>query len=113
VKTTLYAARESYAELLAGGVRIWEYQPTNLHAKTIVADGMWSSIGSMNFDNRSMVFNDEAALIALDSTLGARMDSVFLADLTHAREVTPTTIEHRSPLARLLEWGASLLSRVL
>jgi cardiolipin synthase len=113
VKTTLYAARESYAELLAGGVRIFEYQPTNLHAKTIVADGIWSSIGSMNFDNRSMVFNDEAALIALDSTLGARMDSVFLADLTHAREVTAATIDDRSPLDRLLEWGASLLSRVL
>ncbi|HEU4629977.1 MAG TPA: phospholipase D-like domain-containing protein [Gemmatimonadaceae bacterium] len=113
VKTTLYAARESYDELLTGGVRVYEYQPTNLHAKTIVADAMWSSIGSMNFDNRSLAFNDEAALVVLDSVLGARMDSIFLADLTHAREVTRGALEARSPVDRLLQWGASLLSRVL
>ena len=56
------AGRRTYAELLDGGVRIFEYQPTMLHAKTLVVDGAWSSVGSVNFDNRSFQLNDEATL---------------------------------------------------
>ena len=58
VKTTWYAGRALYEKLLAGGVKIYEYQPTMMHAKTIVVDGLWSAIGSMNFDNRSIAFNN-------------------------------------------------------
>src|SRR5262249_597369 len=63
VKTTWYAGRNRYEELLRAGVRIYEYQPTMLHSKTIVVDGVWGSIGSMNFDNRSMAFNAESNLV--------------------------------------------------
>ncbi|HKN59416.1 MAG TPA: phospholipase D-like domain-containing protein, partial [Gemmatimonadaceae bacterium] len=66
VKTTWYAGRTYYEKLLEGGVKIYEYQPTMMHSKTMVVDGMWSSIGSMNFDNRSLSFNDESVLVALD-----------------------------------------------
>src|SRR4029078_5382979 len=66
VKTTWYAGRTYYEKLLEGGVKIYEYQPTMMHAKTMVVDGMWSCIGSMNFDNRSLSFNDESMLVALD-----------------------------------------------
>ena len=113
IKSTLWAGRARYDELLRGGVRIYEYQPTNMHAKTMVVDGVWTAIGSMNFDNRSLAFNDEAALVALDTTLGARMDSLFLDDLRHAREVTLATHSRRPWTHRVREWGASLLSRVL
>jgi cardiolipin synthase len=113
VKTTLLAGRHRYGELLRGGVRVYEYQPTNMHAKTIVVDGLWSSIGSMNFDNRSFAFNDEATLVAHDRALGARMDSIFLADLEHAREITLAAHERRGWMDRAMEWGANLLSRVL
>ena len=87
VKTTWYAGRYRYEELLRGGVRIYEYQPTMMHSKTIVADGVWSSIGSMNFDNRSMAFNNESNLVVLDRAFGAQMDSVFLDDLRYSKEI--------------------------
>src|SRR5206468_8968413 len=50
VKTTWYAGRTYYEKLLEGGVKVYEYEPTMMHAKTLVVDGMWSAIGSMNFD---------------------------------------------------------------
>lgn len=113
VKTTYYAARKRYEELLEGGVRIYEYQPSNMHAKTFVIDGIFSTIGSLNFDNRSIAFNNEATLVALDRTLGAQMDSIFLADLEYSVEVELETFRRRPLRGRLLEWGAHLLSRVL
>ena len=87
VKTTWYAGRYRYEELLGRGVRIYEYQPTMLHSKTIIVDGLWGSIGSMNFDNRSIAFNDESNLVVLDSAFGAQMDSVFLDDLRYSKEI--------------------------
>ncbi|HEX5580908.1 MAG TPA: phospholipase D-like domain-containing protein [Gemmatimonadaceae bacterium] len=113
VKTTYYAARSRYEELLAGGVRIYEYQPSNMHAKTFVVDGMWSTIGSLNFDNRSIAFNNEATLVTLDGGVGARMDSVFLADLEYAKEITLEEFSRRPWRGKVLEWGANLISRVL
>jgi cardiolipin synthase A/B len=113
VKTTWYAGRNRYEELLAAGIRIYEFQPTMLHSKTIVADGIWSTVGSMNFDNRSMAFNSESNLVVLDRQFGAAMDSVFLDDLRYAKEITLDEFRRRSRWEQLLERGASLLSRVL
>src|SRR5205814_1498125 len=87
VKTTWYAGRTYYEKLLEGGVKIYEYEPTMMHAKSMVVDGMWSSIGSMNFDNRSLSFNDESMLVALDRKVGAQMDSVFMDDLKWSKEI--------------------------
>jgi cardiolipin synthase len=113
VKTTWYAGRYRYEELLGHGVRIYEYQPTMLHSKTIVADGLWGSIGSMNFDNRSMAFNDESNLVVLDSVVGAQMDSAFLDDLRYSKEIKLDEFRRRSAWSKLLEAGATLLSRLL
>ena len=113
VKTTWYAGRYRYEELLRSGVRLFEFQPTMLHSKTIVADGIWSTIGSMNLDNRSMALNDESTLVVLDSAFGASMDSVFTTDLSHAKEIELAEFEHRSLWSKLVEFGASLLSRLL
>lgn len=113
VKTTWYAGRDRYEELLERGIRIYEYQPTMLHSKTIVADGLWSSIGSMNFDNRSMAFNNESNLVVLDRKFGAEMDSVFLEDLRYAKEIKLDEFRKRSRWERLLERGATLFSRLL
>jgi cardiolipin synthase A/B len=84
-----------------------------MHSKTIVADGIWSSIGSMNFDNRSMAFNDESNLVVLDTAFGAQMDSVFLGDLRQSKEIKLAEFERRSTWSKLLEVGATLLSRLL
>jgi cardiolipin synthase len=113
VKITRYAGRKQYDDLLKGGVRIFEFAPTMMHAKTLVADGMWASIGTMNFDNRSMVFNNESNLNVLDATTGAMLDSVFLNDLKYSKEITRSEFEKRGLLQRLFELGASAMARLL
>ena len=113
VKLTRYAGRKQYDDLLKGGVRIWEFEPTMMHAKTLVADGMWASVGTMNFDNRSMVFNNESNLNVLDATTGAVLDSVFLNDLKYSKEVTRADFEKRGLWQRLCEFGASTMARLL
>ena len=113
VKITRYAGRKQYDDLLKGGVRIFEFAPTMMHAKTLVADGMWVSVGTMNFDNRSMVFNNEDNLNVLDATTGAMMDSVFLNDLKYSKEITRAEFEKRGIFQRILEVGSSALARLL
>ena len=113
VRTTWLAGRRSYEDLLGAGVRIYEYQPTMMHAKTLVSDGIWSSVGTMNFDNRSMVFNDESNLVALDPALGRQLDSIFMRDLAYAEEIRLDEFRQRPWYMKLLEVGASLFSRLL
>jgi len=113
VKTTWYAGRYRYEELLRAGVKVYEYQPTMLHSKTLVVDGVWSSIGSMNFDNRSLAFNAESNLVVLDSAFGAAMDATFFEDLKYSKEIKLDEFRQRSGWNRFLERGASVLSRLL
>ena len=113
VKTTWYAGRTYYEKLLEGGVRIYEYQPTMMHAKTMVVDGMWSAIGSMNFDNRSLSFNNESMLLVLDRKVGAQMDSVFMDDIKWSKEIKLDEFKKRPLSGKILEWGAQKLRRVL
>ena len=113
VKTTWYAGRTYYEKLLEGGVRIYEYQPTMMHAKTMVVDGMWAAIGSMNFDNRSLSFNNESNIVALDRKIGAQMDSVFTDDLKWSQEIKLDEFRKRPLSGKILEWGAQKLRRLL
>ena len=113
VKSTWYAGRAQYERLLEGGVRIFWYQPAMIHGKSFVVDGCWASIGTMNFDNRSLAFNDESNLLVLDDAFGATVREMFLDDLTRSREVTLEEFRRRPRKERLLEWGASRVARVL
>ena len=113
VKSTYYAGRAMYATLLAQGVRIFEYQPAMMHAKSIVADGRFVSAGTVNFDNRSMSFNDETTLMAVDDELGARMERLFESDLTYSKEITAETHAARPFKAKVLEFGFSRVARIL
>jgi cardiolipin synthase len=113
IKTTTWAARARYEELLKGGVRIYEYLPVMVHAKTFVIDGLWSTIGTLNFDNRSLALNVESNLVVLDATVGNAMTSMFLSDLEHAMEIKLETFARRPWTQRILENGANLLSRLL
>jgi cardiolipin synthase len=107
------AGRAAYDTLLDAGVRVYEWQPSTLHAKTFVVDGEWFTIGSMNFDNRSMALNDEATLMVLDRTVGEQMDHIFVDDLRYAEEITVTRFRQRSWFQRVAERGANLLTRLL
>jgi cardiolipin synthase len=113
VQSTWYAGRAQYEQLLEGGVRIFWYQPAMMHAKSFVVDGCWSSIGTMNFDNRSLAFNDESNLLVLDDGFGATVRETFLDDLTRSKEVTLEEFRRRPAKERVYEWAASRIARVL
>jgi cardiolipin synthase len=113
VKSTLWAGRSRYEQLLAGGVRIYEYQPSMMHSKTFIVDGMWGSIGSMNFDNRSLAFNNESNLVFLDAGVGAQMNATFFDDVTRSKEIILSEFVKRPWYDKVLEDGAALLSRLL
>lgn len=113
IRTTWYAGRARYERLLSGGVRLFEYQPAMMHAKTIVVDGVWGTIGSMNFDNRSLAFNDESNLVVWDSAFGAVMHSTFLADLQLTREIELAGFQRRPMTARMVELAATFITRLL
>ncbi|HEY5440779.1 MAG TPA: phospholipase D-like domain-containing protein [Gemmatimonadaceae bacterium] len=113
VKTTWWAGRSRYEELLKAGVRIYEYQPAMMHSKTFIVDGMWGSIGSMNFDNRSLAFNNESSFVFLDAPFGTQMDSTFADDLTRSKEIILSEFVKRPWYNHVIETGAGLLSRLL
>jgi cardiolipin synthase len=113
VKTTWWAGRSRYEELLKGGVRIYEYQPSMMHSKTFIADGLWGTVGSMNFDNRSLAFNNESNLVFLDSTQGAKLDSTFFDDLSRSKEIILSEFRKRPWYDHTVENAAALLSRLL
>jgi cardiolipin synthase len=111
VKPALWAGRRRYERMLDAHIRIYEYQPALLHAKTLVADGIWSVVGTINFDNRSLAFNNEIALIAADRTLGTALERQFSADLSYAREIELAAFRRRSARDRILERSADRLWR--
>jgi cardiolipin synthase len=113
VKTTWYAGRHRYEELLRGGVKIFEYQPSMMHSKTIAVDGMYGTIGSMNFDNRSLAFNNESNLVVFDRGFAAQMDSAFLDDLRYSKEITLVEFSKRSAWQKFVESMAALMARLL
>jgi cardiolipin synthase A/B len=113
VKTTWYAGRALYEKLLEGGVRIYEYKPAMMHAKSMVVDGVWSDIGSSNFDNRSLSFNNESELLVLDAEIGEQMNQIFMDDLKYSEEMILETFRKRPWTGKLLEFAAEKLRRVL
>jgi cardiolipin synthase len=82
------ASRWHYELLLRRGIRIFEYQPTMMHAKTMVVDGAWTTIGSSNFDDRSFRLNDEVNINVYNDDIAAQMEAMFHADLARCEEVT-------------------------
>jgi cardiolipin synthase len=82
------ASRANWGTILEAGGQIYEYQPTMFHCKVLVVDGLWTSVGSTNFDNRSFRLNDEANLNVLDSEFARRQVTDFENDLKNSRRVT-------------------------
>ena len=113
VKSAWYAGRALYEGLLEGGVKIYEYRPTMMHSKTIVVDGLFTAVGSMNFDNRSIAFNNESQIVALDAGIGQQMDEIFMEDLKYSDEIKLETFRNRSWTGKALEWGAQKVRRIL
>jgi cardiolipin synthase len=82
-----HAGRSHYADLLGAGVKIYERQTALLHAKTIVIDGVWSTVGSSNLDWRSFLHNEELNAVILGWDFGKQMEAMFEADLKGSAKV--------------------------
>jgi cardiolipin synthase len=103
VKSTWWAGRARYEELLSAGVRIFEYQPVMMHAKTLTADGQWAAVGSMNADNRSLSLNEETVLLMLDQASAETVEKHFLDDLEYAAEIHLEEFCRRGTMERMKE----------
>jgi cardiolipin synthase len=102
----VYAGRSHYEELLAAGVRIFEWHDALMHAKTAVIDSRWASVGSTNLDWRSFVHNYEADVIVRDAGFAREMERRFLADVAAAVEIQAEAWRARGAGERLKEWLA-------
>jgi cardiolipin synthase len=98
-----YASRKHYEQLLELGIEIYEYQPTMMHTKTFVVDGVWSMFGSANFDNRSLELNDELNVAVSSPDLAARLLADFEADIKASRRLDLATWRQRSLLMKARE----------
>ena len=98
-----WAGQAYYRSLLEAGVRIYEYQPTMIHAKMLVVDRVWSILGSANMDIRSGELNQEGVIGILDGGFGKEVRETFLADLEQAKEITAEAWAKRGWLARCNE----------
>ena len=99
-----HAGRRYYDRLLEAGVEIYEYQPAQLHAKTLVVDGQWASVGSTNLDRRSLAWNYESNLNVFDRGFAAEMQAMFERDLAKSKRVTLEEWKARSWRDRAREW---------
>ena len=106
VPATKAAGRASYGPLLAGGVKIFEYQGTMFHLKTMVVDEIFSTVGSANFDERSFHLNEEINLFVYDADFAARMRESYQRDLSRCREYTLAMWKRRPLRKRATEWLA-------
>lgn len=107
------AAHGHYAELLAGGVRIFEYLPVVMHAKTLLADDWATMIGSSNLDYRSYYFNAECNVLILDEATGRDMATIFMLDLKVSAEIKADDWKRRSLLKKCGDALARSLSPLL
>ncbi len=98
-----YAARSFYGELLAAGVKLYEFQASVLHAKTAVIDGTWSTVGSANLDLRSFLHNTEVNVVVFDEDFGKRMEAAFQKDLKNSVQISREEWEQRSFFERFKE----------
>jgi len=109
----LAAGRAIYGPLLSAGVRIFERHNAMLHAKTVVIDGVWSTIGSSNMDWRSILHNAEANVVVVDRDFGRRMEELFDCDVRASEEVTLHQWSSRRWSLRATEWVARKLEFLL
>jgi len=95
------------------GARIYEFQPTMLHAKTLVVDGVWSSVGTVNFDNRSFQLHDEVTLCVWSEQFASRLGDAFANDLEHSDRMQLERWKRRGVRERVAQGVTKLARREL
>ncbi|HSN70801.1 MAG TPA: phospholipase D-like domain-containing protein [Steroidobacteraceae bacterium] len=104
-----YASRDDWGPLLEAGIEIHEFEPTMLHVKLLVVDRHLVSVGSTNFDPRSLYLNAEANLNVVDDAFAQRITHVFEQDLSRSRRILLDDWKHRPLKARVIERMSSLV----
>jgi cardiolipin synthase len=104
VPAVAYAAQHLYGGLLRDGIEILCWPDRMMHAKIAVIDGVWTSIGSYNLDNVSLLYNLEVALEVLDAELGGAMDRQFESDAARCRPLSVDSWEKRSRTEKAISW---------
>jgi cardiolipin synthase len=107
VKLVQFAARSFYERLIASGVEIYERQMVVLHAKTMVADGRVSIVGSTNLDYRSIEYNCELSTIIRSQTFGKLMVDLFENDVRYAKRIEASEWRRRPNSDRFMQWAVS------
>jgi cardiolipin synthase len=92
-----------YGRLLAAGVEILEYNRTMLHHKTMVVDGVWVTVGTTNFDNRSFAHNEESNVCTFDRAIARQFEAIFEDDAETCERVKYAAWRRRGVLARAQE----------
>jgi cardiolipin synthase len=105
VPATKTAGRAAFGKLLEGGVGIWEYEGTMFHQKSMVVDGLFATLGSANFDNRSFRLNEEDNVVTSDAATARRLEEMFERDLARSRPYSYAQWRSRSLAQRLSEWA--------
>jgi cardiolipin synthase len=108
---TRRASRRLYGSLLRNGAEIYEYQPSMIHTKSVVVDGLWSVVGSTNIDSRSFGINDEVNVAAFDEGLATRLEEDFQADLKVSHRITYDEWRRRPVIERAHEWLGWVIER--
>jgi len=103
-----HAGRSHYEPLLRGGVKIYERREALLHAKTVLIDGVWATVGSTNLDWRSFLHNQELTAVILGADFGAKMRTAFERDLAASDQITLEAWQHRPLDVRAKEMFARL-----
>lgn len=101
-----HAGNHLYGALLRAGVRIYEYEPNMLHQKIVIVDGVWSHIGTTNFDTRSLKLNAEVGVGLLDKSIARELRSAFQQDCQRSHEMTLNMWQKRRWYQRGIDWAA-------
>jgi cardiolipin synthase len=108
---TRSSSRRLYGDVLEAGAKIYEYEPSMIHAKILIIDGLWSVVGSTNFDSRSFGINDEVNIAVLDTGLSERLAKDFWNDVGRSKQITFEQWKKRPHIERASEWFGALLER--
>ncbi len=103
------AGRSYFADVIAAGVRVFEYTPGMLHAKTLVVDDAFAAVGTANMDNRSFRLNYEVTAVSYDAEGAEALAAMFARDLEKSREVDRGGLGNEKLGARLAQAGARCL----
>jgi cardiolipin synthase len=112
-RTVSAATRSYFADLVAAGVRVYEYTAGMMHAKTVVVDDTFAAVGTANMDSRSFRLNYEITAVRYDAAGADALAQAFAHDLLKAREVDRGALGNEKLRRRLAQAGARLLSPLL